>query len=80
MRLRWWGGRLCHAGGRDRTVSFAMPSGGDFDDLTGPAGPDRLRSLRWYGLTDTGLYHLGRWRDRGMRFGPSEREHARLHE
>ncbi len=47
------------------------------DDLTGPAGPDGLRSLRWYGLTDTGLYHLGRWRAWGMRFGPSEREHAR---
>ena len=53
---------------RDMTLS---------DDLTDPPGPDGLRTLRWYGLTDTGLYHLGRWRDRGMRFGPSEREHAR---
>lgn len=47
------------------------------DELTGPAGPDRLRRYTWYGLTDTGLYHLGRWRDWGMRFGPSEREHSR---
>ena len=47
------------------------------DDLTDPPGPDGLRMLRWYGLTDTGLYHLGRWRAWGLRFGPSEREHAR---
>ena len=47
------------------------------EDLTDPLGPDGLRALRWYGLTDTGLYHLGRWRAWGMRFGPSEREHAR---
>jgi hypothetical protein len=47
------------------------------DDLTDPPGPDGLRMLRWYGLTDTGLYHLGRWRAWDMRFGPSEREHAR---
>jgi hypothetical protein len=42
--------------------------------LTGTGG---LTKLRNYGLTDTGLYHLGRWRERGMRFGASEREHAR---
>ena len=47
------------------------------DDLADPPSPDGLRLLRWYGLTDTGLYHLGRWRDWDMRFGPSEREHAR---
>jgi hypothetical protein len=47
------------------------------EDLTDPPGPDGLRMLRWYGLTDTGLYHLGRWRAWGLRFGPSEREHAR---
>jgi hypothetical protein len=56
------------ANSRDMTLS---------DDLTDPAGPDGVRMLRWYGLTDTGLYHLGRWRAWGMRFGPSEREHAR---
>ena len=32
--------------------------------------------LRWYGLTDTGLYHLRRWDDLGMSFGASERDHA----
>lgn len=45
------------------------------DDLvTAAGGPARLRH---YGLTDTGLYHLGRWRERGMRFGTSEQGHAR---
>jgi hypothetical protein len=56
------------ANSRDMTLS---------DDLTDPPGLDGLRAVRWYGLTDTGLYHLGRWRAWGMRFGPSEREHAR---
>jgi hypothetical protein len=47
------------------------------DDLMDASGQDGLRALRQYGLTDTGLYHLARWRAGGMRFGPSEREHAR---
>lgn len=47
------------------------------DDFADTPGPDGLRTLRWYGLTDTGLYHLGRWRTWGMRFGPTEREHSR---
>jgi hypothetical protein len=59
---------LLRANARDMTLG---------DDLIDPPGPDGLRMLRWYGLTDTGLYHLGRWRAWGMRFGPSEREHAR---
>ena len=46
------------------------------DDFAETPGPDGLRALRWYGLTDTGLYHLGRWRAWGMRFGPTEREHC----
>jgi hypothetical protein len=45
------------------------------DDLA-PAG-DGLTKLKSYGLTDTGLYHLGRWRARGMRFGANEQGHAR---
>lgn len=47
------------------------------EDLTEPTAPGGPRILRWYGLTDTGLYHLGRWQAWSMRFGPSEREHAR---
>jgi hypothetical protein len=42
-----------------------------------PAGPDGLMKLRRYGLTDTGLYHLGRWRANAMRFGQAEQDHAR---
>jgi len=45
------------------------------DDLA-PAGGGLTR-LKKYGLTDTGLYHLGRWRDLAMRFGASEQAHAR---
>jgi hypothetical protein len=45
------------------------------DELaTTPSGPATLRN---YGLTDTGLYHLGRWRELGMRFGTAEQSHAR---
>ena len=41
-----------------------------------------LTKLRRYGLTDTGLYHLGRWEAMGMQFGTSEQSHATryLHE
>jgi hypothetical protein len=44
-------------------------------DLVPAAGG--LTKLRNYGLTDTGLYHLGRWRERKMQFGASEQGHAR---
>lgn len=46
------------------------------DDLEPPA-PDGTAKLRKYGLTDTGLYHLGRWQEWGIRFGESEQEHAK---
>lgn len=58
---------LTRANSRDMTLA---------DDFADP-GPDELHTLRWYGLTDTGLYHLGRWRAWGMRWGPTEREHSR---
>ncbi|MGH3257807.1 MAG: hypothetical protein ACRDOU_20845 [Streptosporangiaceae bacterium] len=45
------------------------------DDLAPADGG--LTRLKNYGLTDTGLYHLGRWRDLAMRFGASEQAHAR---
>jgi glycosyltransferase involved in cell wall biosynthesis len=37
----------------------------------------RLMFLPRYGLTDTGLYDLTKWRARGMRFGDREQDHAR---
>lgn len=43
------------------------------DLLTADSG---LTKLRKYGLTDTGLYHLGRWKARDMQFGPAEQKHA----
>lgn len=45
-------------------------------DEVDSAGADDLRRLRGYGLTDSGLYHLGRWQAMGMRFGRSEQEHG----
>lgn len=51
---------------RDRQVT---------EDLA-PAGGGLVK-LRNYGLTDTGLYHLGRWRERAMRFADAEQTHAR---
>src|SRR5579875_3105923 len=44
------------------------------DNVDASGGLPRLRK---YGLTDTGLYHLGRWRARDMHFGPAEQDHAR---
>jgi uncharacterized protein (DUF2237 family) len=38
---------------------------------------DELTKLRKYGLSDTGLYHLGRWQAQDMHFGADERGHAR---
>lgn len=37
----------------------------------------KLMFLRRYGLTDTGLYDMTKWRVRSMRFGGYEQEHAR---
>jgi hypothetical protein len=45
------------------------------DDLAPADGG--LTRLKNYGLTDTGLYHLGRWRHLAMQFGVSEQAHAR---
>ena len=45
------------------------------DALERVSGARELR-LRHYGLTDTGLFHLGRWRAEQMSFATSETEHA----
>ena len=42
-----------------------------------PPDEDGLMKLTRYGLTDTGLYHLGRWEARSMRFGMNEQAHAK---
>ena len=42
-----------------------------------PSGSDGLMKLARYGLTDTGLYHLGRWHAWSMGFGVSEQGHAK---
>ena len=38
---------------------------------------DGLARLSKYGLCDTGLYHLGRWQARSMRFGIAEQDHGK---
>lgn len=38
-----------------------------------------LVELPHYGLCDTGLYHLGRWRQREIRFHDNEQAHARAY-
>jgi len=42
-----------------------------FDERTGSV------LLTKYGMTDTGLYHMRRWRSSDLEFGPSEQAHAR---
>jgi hypothetical protein len=47
-----------------------------FSDEIEQLGRGEPSKLRHYGLTDTGLYHLGRWREFDMSFADNEREHA----
>jgi hypothetical protein len=42
-----------------------------------PVGGAGLMKLSRYGLSDTGLYHLGRWQARSMSFGAAEMQHGR---
>ncbi|MDA8290447.1 MAG: hypothetical protein M0Z33_02025 [Actinomycetota bacterium] len=45
-------------------------------DGFGTSPVDGARTLRKYGVTDTGLFHLGRWRELAMSFGDDEQVHA----
>jgi len=45
-------------------------------DEVSPSATEGVLALKNYGLTDTGLYHLGRWLSSGLTFGPSERAHS----
>lgn len=45
------------------------------DELV-PSATDGVLALAKYGLTDTGLYHLGRWHDLGVSFGGAEQSHS----
>jgi hypothetical protein len=50
-------------------------------ELTGELAPSRggLTKLARYGLTDTGIYHIGRWQARSMHFGANEQGHAKYY-
>lgn len=84
FQMMWWDDELV---GRSTQIFDAHPQCVNIQlqifsrdmqltDEVDPAGADGLRRLRNYGLTDSGLYHLGRWRANGMRFGPSEQGHG----
>src|ERR1017187_9977225 len=47
-----------------------------FGDVLERSGRGEPSKLRHYGLSDTGLYHLKRWKYLEMSFADSEREHA----
>jgi hypothetical protein len=84
FQVMWWGAEViekatgiysAHPRCVNLQTSFYSRDRKLTDDLV--ATGDGLGKLRNYGLTDTGLYHLGRWRERGMRFGHAEQAHAR---
>jgi hypothetical protein len=41
-----------------------------------PSGYGKTQKLASYGLADTGIFHLGRWKQFGMSFGGSESAHG----
>ena len=84
MQLLWWGPEFM-----DRAASLyeefpqcvnihtmALSRDKALTDELEPTGRPGTMSLRGFGLTDTGLYDLSRWRERAMAFHASERSHA----
>lgn len=85
MQMLWWGPRAV-----DRALEIyesfpecvnihtsAIPQDRRLDDDAVEVVDGALLELVNYGLSDTGLYHLGRWRERGVHFHESEGAHAR---
>ena len=54
-----------------------LPCSKAFTDELQISGADGLMRLRNYGITDTGLYHLARWKARSVQFGQFERSHGK---
>lgn len=84
FQTMWWDGELVertrelfavHPDCVNIQMQFLSRDRALTDDLAETGGG--LTRLKHYGLTDTGLYHLGRWMSLGMRFGPAEQGHAR---
>ncbi len=57
-------------------VTLAMSSDSLLGDDWQVPEPGEDATLRKYGMTDTGLYHLDRWRGAAIPFGPSEQVHG----
>ena len=86
MQMLWWGRCIV-----DRALDLYDSSPDCVNIVTTAIPRDRgvagavsevqesAMELVGYGLTDTGLYHLGRWRERGVRFHGSEQGHARCY-
>lgn len=84
MQLLWWGAEFM-----DQAASLyqefphcvnihtmALSRDKALTDELAPTQREGTMSLRGFGLTDTGLYDLARWREREMTFHASERSHA----
>lgn len=85
MQMLWWGPEFMHLA-ESLYSDFAscvnvhtmgLSRDKALTDELEPTAREGTVALRGFGLTDTGLYHLGRWRELGMRFHASERSHAR---
>ena len=87
FQVLWWDGDVvdraneiftAHASCVNILTQFLPRSKALTDELEA-AGADGLIKLRNYGITDTGLYHLGRWKAGSMRFGQFERSHGKCY-
>jgi len=87
MQMLWWG-----AAAVDRALELyerfpdcvnihttAIPQDRRLSDAVAPVD-EGIMALAGYGLSDTGIYHLARWRERGVSFQDSEQGHARFYE
>lgn len=85
MQMLWWGRPAV-----DRALELyerfpecvnihtsAIPKDRLLDDNVVEIVDGSWLELARYGLSDTGLYHLGRWQEHGIRFHESEGAHAR---
>jgi hypothetical protein len=84
MQVLWWDGDVIARAAEiyklnNRCVNIFMcllSSDHTFDDGLKALESGGPRHLLDFGLTDTGLYHLGRWKNLGMVWSNSELEHS----
>ena len=85
MQVLWWDNAVISRAAElfqssDRCVNVftcLLTSNRAYGDDLEHASSNQPTRLRHYGLTNTGLYHLKRWKDLGMSFANDESEHAR---